>query len=47
MKSIKVLTVITTVLLITGVAVASGPSLDPGLAKYEKVEGLRLSLIHI
>ena len=44
MKSIKVLTVITTVLLITSVAVASGPSLDPELAKYEKVEGLRGTL---
>ncbi len=44
MKSIKVLTVMTAALLFTGTAVASGPILDPGLVKYEKVEGLRGTL---
>ena len=44
MKSSKVLTDLTTALLIAGVAIASGPSLDPGLLKYKKVEGLRGTL---
>jgi phosphate transport system substrate-binding protein len=44
MKRTIILAVAAATLLITGATFAGGPSLDPGLVKYKKVEGLRGTL---
>ncbi|MFV2071741.1 MAG: PstS family phosphate ABC transporter substrate-binding protein [Thermoanaerobaculales bacterium] len=44
MKTIKVMTSAAVTLMAAAAAIAGGPNLDPGLSKYNKVQGLRGTL---